>query len=128
VLRALALVVAFVGVLTALLALQLERGRELAILRATGATPRQIRVHVLGQTGLIGLAAGVLSIPLGLALAEVLIHVINQRAFGWSIATSIPPMVMFEALALAVAAALLAGAWPAWRAGRVEPAEALREE
>jgi len=128
VLRGLALVVAFVGVLTALLALQLERGRELAILRATGATPGQIRAHVLGQTGLIGLAAGLLSIPLGLALAEVLIHVINQRAFGWSIATSIPPMVLIEALALAVVAALLAGAWPAWRAGRVEPAAALREE
>jgi putative ABC transport system permease protein len=128
VLRGLALVVAFVGVLTALLALQLERGRELAILRATGATPGQIRAHVLGQTGLIGLAAGVLAIPLGLALAGVLIHVINQRAFGWSIATSIPATVMIEALALAVAAALLAGAWPAWRASRVEPAAALREE
>ena len=46
----------------------------------------------------------------------------------WSIATSIPPTVAIEALALAVAAALLAGAWPAWRAGRVEPAEALRAE
>jgi putative ABC transport system permease protein len=128
VLRGLALVVAFVGVLTALLALQLERGRELAILRATGATPGQIRAHVLGQSGLIGLSAGVLAIPLGLALAEVLIHVINQRAFGWSIATRIPPLVMIEALGLALAAALLAGAWPAWRAGRVEPAAALREE
>ena len=128
VLRSLALAVAFVGVLTALLALQLERTRELAILRATGATPRQIRCHVLIQTLLIGTIAGLLALPLGLGLAEVLIHVINRRAFGWSIATSIPADVLFEALGLALLAAALAGAWPAWRAGRVEPAAALREE
>ncbi len=114
--------------LTALLALQLERGRELAMLRATGATPAQVRALVLLQTGMLGLLAGLFALPLGLALAEVLIEVINQRAFGWSIATRIPSAMPFETLALAVAAAALAGLWPAWRAGRIEPAEALREE
>ena len=128
VLRTLALGVAFVGVLTALLALQLERGRELAILRATGATPGQVRVVVLVQTGVLGLLAGLFALPLGLALAEVLIDVINQRAFGWSIVTHVPWATPPKTLALAVAAALLAGLWPAWRAGRVEPAAALREE
>ena len=128
VLRALALVVAFVGVLTALLALQLERGRELAILRATGATPVQVRAQVIGQTALMGLLAGLFSLPLGLALAEVLVHVINERAFGWTLDTVIAPDVLLEAVGLAVAAAVVAGLWPAWRAGRVEPAAALREE
>jgi len=128
VLRTLALGVAFVGVLTALLALQLERGRELAILRATGATPGQIRIMVLTQTLALGALAGVFALPLGLVLAEVLIEVINQRAFGWSIVTTIPWSTPVETLLLAVGAAALAGAWPAWRAGRVEPAEALREE
>ena len=128
VLRTLALGVAFVGVLTALLALQLERGRDLAILRATGATPNQVRAQVGLQTGAIGLLSGLLSLPLGLVLADVLIHVINRRAFGWSIATRIDPSILAEALALALVAALLAGAWPAWRAARVEPADALRSE
>jgi len=128
VLRTLALGVAFVGVLTALLALQLERARDLAILRATGATPAQVRTQVALQTGVMGLLSGVLSIPLGLVLAEVLIHVINRRAFGWSIATRIDPVIPLQAMALAVVAALIAGAWPAWRAARVEPADALREE
>jgi putative ABC transport system permease protein len=128
VLRTLALGVAFVGVLTALLALQLERGRELAILRATGATPGQVRGMVLTQTVVLGALAGLFALPLGLALAEVLIEVINQRAFGWSITTTIPWAMPFETLLLAIGAAVLAGAWPAWRAGRIEPAAALREE
>lgn len=128
VLRMLALAVAFVAVLTSLLALQFERTRELAILRATGATPGQVRGQVLMQTGTMGLLAGVLSLPLGLALSQLLIHVINRRAFGWTIETAIDPVVLIEAVLLAVVAALLAGLWPAWRAGRVEPAEALREE
>lgn len=128
VLRVLAIVVAFVAVLTSLLALQFERTRELAILRATGATPAQVRGHVLLQTGTMGALAGVLAIPLGLALSQLLIHVINRRAFGWSIETAIDPVILLQALGLAIGAALLAGLWPAWRAGRVEPAEALREE
>lgn len=128
VLRMLALAVAFVAVLTSLLALQFERTRELAILRATGATPAQVRAHVLMQTGVIGLLAGLLSLPLGLGLSQLLIHVINRRAFGWTIETAIDPLILLQALGLAIGAALLAGLWPAWRAGRVEPAGALREE
>jgi len=128
VLRTLALGVAFVGVLTALLALQLERGRELAILRATGATPGQVRAMVLTQTVVLGALAGLFALPLGFALAEVLIEVINQRAFGWSITTTVPWATPLETLLLAIGAAAIAGAWPAWRAGRIEPAGALREE
>ena len=128
VLRMLALAVAFVGVLTALLALQIERRRELAVLRATGATPAQVRTQVTLQTGTMGVLAGLFSLPLGLALSQVLIHVINRRAFGWTIETHVPPEVLLEALALSVVAALIAGAWPAWQAGRIEPATALRAE
>ncbi|PSQ91011.1 MAG: hypothetical protein BRD57_05510 [Proteobacteria bacterium SW_6_67_9] len=128
VLRLLALGVAFVGVLTALLALQTERRRELAILRATGATPGQVAVQVTLQTLLMGLLAGLFALPLGLGLAEMLIHVINERAFGWSITTRVAPLLLGEALALAVVAALLAAVAPAWRAARLEPAHALRSE
>lgn len=128
ILRWLALGVAFVGVVTALLALELERARERAILRATGATPLQIGGVVLLQNGLLGALAGLFSLPLGYALGQVLIHVINRRGFGWSIDTIVPAGVFAEALALAVGAALLAGLWPAWRAARSAPATYLREE
>ncbi|MEJ2344858.1 MAG: ABC transporter permease [Gammaproteobacteria bacterium] len=128
VLRLLAIVVAFIAILSALLALQLERTRELAILRATGFTPAQVGGLVGLQTGLMGLAAGILALPTGLALAAMLIHVINRRSFGWTVSTLVPPEILLQALALAVGAALLAGIYPGWRMARTSPAAALREE
>lgn len=128
VLRLLAVVVAFVGILSALMAMQIERSRELAVLRAQGLTPRQLWGLVSGETGLIGLSAGLLALPLGILQALVLIQVINRRSFGWSMQTVLAPEVLLQALLLALAAALLAGLYPAWRMARTSPALALREE
>ncbi|MCC7018377.1 MAG: ABC transporter permease [Ardenticatenales bacterium] len=127
-LQVLAVVVAFIGVLAALSAVQLERARENATLRATGMTVGQVIRLALTQTGLLGLVAGVLSWPAGLTLALILIYVINRRSFGWTIQTHIDPMIFARALVLAVAAALLAGLAPAWRLVRMPIAASLREE
>ncbi|MCG5536084.1 ABC transporter permease [Ectothiorhodospira mobilis] len=128
VLRLLTVGVAFVGVLSALMALQLERAREHAVLRATGVTPRELGAMVALQSVLLGLAAGLFAIPLGLLMSDVLIDVINRRSFGWSMAHSVPWGVLADGLWLAVAAALLAGAYPGYRMSRARPAEHLREE
>jgi putative ABC transport system permease protein len=128
VLRLLAGFVAFIGVLSSLMALQLERARELGVLRANGMTPGQVWQLVTSQTGLMGLAAGLLSIPVGLTLAAIMIYVVNRRSFGWTIRMEIGPQVLVEALALALVAALLAGVYPAFRMSRTSPALALREE
>jgi len=128
VLRLLAFVVAFVGVLSALAALQLERGRELGLLRASGMTPGQLGRLVVTQTGLIGLAAGVLAVPMGLALSWVMIFVVNKRSFGWTLDMQVGPGVLAQAVGLALVAALLAGVYPAWRMARTSPALALRGE
>ena len=128
VLRLLAVGVAFIGVLSALMALQLERARELAVLRATGLTPRQLWGLVSLQTGLLGLLAGLFSLPLGVALAYVLVHVINQRSFGWTLQLLISGDVLTQAMVLALSAAALAGLYPSWKMSRANPALALREE
>lgn len=127
VLRLLAVLVAFVGVLCALMALQLERMKEFAILRATGATQLQVRCIILIQTVMIGLLSGLLSIPMGLMMADILIDVINRRAFGWSMQHFVPPAVLGEALVLAIFAAFVAGIYPAQKAAKISAAEALRE-
>ncbi len=127
-LQLLAALVAFVGVLSALLSLQLERGRELGVLRAVGLTVRQLRGAVLLETGLMGAVAGLLAIPTGLTLALVLIYIINRRSFGWTLELHAEPGIFIQALLLAVAAALLAGVYPAIRMGRMLAAEALRGE
>ncbi len=128
VLQALVGVVAFLGILGALQSLQMERAREFAVLRAVGWTPRQVRRLVFGQTGLLGLAAGLLAVPLGLALAWLLIRVINVRAFGWTIEFAPGYATLLQGVALAVVAALVGGAHPAWRAGARSPSLDLREE
>ncbi|MDH5326552.1 MAG: ABC transporter permease [Gammaproteobacteria bacterium] len=128
VLRLLAIIVAFVGILSALMAIHIEKSREIALLRTIGLTPRQVWFVISGESGLIGGLAGILAIPLGLALAAILIVVINRRSFGWSMDITLEPMVLFQSVFLAVVAALLAGAFPAARISRVQPADALREE
>jgi putative ABC transport system permease protein len=128
VLRLLAILVAVVGVLSALLALQLERAREFAVLRAIGMTVGELGGLVSLQTGLMGAAAGLLALPTGILLAAVLVFAINRRAFGWTLPFQIDPGLLLETLALAVFAALLAGLYPIWRMTRVRPAEALRSE
>ena len=128
VLRLLAFIVAFVGVLSALMALELERARELGVLRALGLTPGQVRKLVLTQTGLLGAVAGVLALPVGLVLSWVMIYVVNKRSFGWTLRMEIGPEVLLQAVLLAMVGAFVAGVYPAWRMGRAAPALALRGE
>ena len=128
VLHLLTTAVAFIGVLSALMALQLERERELGVLRATGFTPRQVWGLVTAQTGVMGLLAGLLALPVGLMLASVLVFVINRRSFGWTLELELVPGLLVQAVLLAVLAALLAGIYPAFRMSRTSPALALREE
>jgi putative ABC transport system permease protein len=128
VLRMLAAIVAFLGVLSALLAIEMERAREMGVLRALGFAPLQLRALLLVQTGLLGLAAGLIAVPIGTALAGLLVHVINRRAFGWTMDLVVAPADLAVGIGLGVGAALLAGAYPAWRASRGNLAAALREE
>ncbi len=124
----LAIGVAVVGILGAMLALELERSRELGLLRALGLTPGELARSIGVQTGTIGLLSGLASIPLGAAMAWVLIEVVNRRAFGWKIAVDLEPLYLGAGVLLAVGAAIAGGLYPAWRAGAVQPAEAMREE
>ena len=124
----LAVGVAFIGILGAMLALQLERARELAVLRALGMTPVQLGSMMTLQTAAIGLLSGLAALPLGIVMAYVLIEVINRRAFGWQIDMAIAPGTLLASVSFAVLAALLAGLYPAYRAARSRPAMAMREE
>jgi putative ABC transport system permease protein len=128
VLRLLTLAVAVIGVLAALTSVELERAREFGVLRAQGMTPGELVRLVLTETGLLGLAAALLAMPLGALLSALLVYVINRRSFGWSMDLVLEPRAFAVAAGLALAAALLAGLYPAWRVGRVAPAEVLRSE
>jgi putative ABC transport system permease protein len=127
-LQLLATVVAFIGVLSALMSLQLERARELGVLRATGMTVRQMWRLTLLETGLMGAVAGLLAMPTGYVLALILSYVINVRSFGWTLNMELNPIYFLQAFAVALIAALLAGIYPALRLGNMVIAEAIRQE
>ncbi len=128
VLQLLATIVAFVGILAALTAMQLERMREFGMLRAIGLDPRQLWQLILTETSLMGAVAGIVAVPVGTAMALALIYVINRISFGWTLQFAMQPEIYIQAALTAVIAAVLAGIYPAWRIARVSPAVALREE
>jgi len=127
-LQLLAALVAFIGILSTLMSLQLERAREIGVLRANGMTRRQLWRLSMWETGLIGSSAGLIAIPTGFILAIILIYIINLRSFGWTLELRLQPGEFAQAFAVAIGAALLAGIYPAWRMGRMQPASALRNE
>ncbi|HBY59620.1 MAG TPA: hypothetical protein DEH78_07335, partial [Solibacterales bacterium] len=127
-LEAVAVVVAVMGIAGALLALVIDRRRELGLLRFLGASQPQIRRLILCEAGLIGLLANAAGLTLGAALSLILIFVINKQSFGWTIQFHWPVAVLTGALSLIYAATLLAGLYPARVAMALNPMEAVHEE
>jgi len=124
----LAAAIAAVGLVSALLAWELDRIRELSILRALGLTPRGAAAMIEAQTLFMGGAALVAAVPTGLIIAVVLTKVIDRRAFGWHIEMHLHAAQFLNALALALIAALGAGLYPAWRTARAPIAAQMRDE
>ncbi len=127
-LQLLAVVVAFIGILSALMALQLEQTRQYGVMRAIGMTARQLWNYTLIQTGLMGITAGMLAMPIGVALALILTYVINVRSFGWTMQMSLSAQEFVISFGVAVIAALAAGIYPARRLSRLLTSQALRNE
>ena len=127
-LRTIAVIVSFIGVFGALLAQQLERTREYGLLRAVGLNDPEMFRTVLTQTIVVGATAALVAIPVGLLIGGILIEVINPRSFGWSMRMAIPPAVIAGPCVTAFLAALCAGIYPSYRATRVAPAGAMRDE
>lgn len=128
VLRTIAVIVAVVGIFLGLTTLVAERAQELGVLRAIGGSAAQVQRLLLWESGMIGLLASLLGMAAGLCLAVVLTGVINRAFFGWTIQLAFPWVSLAWTPLWIVAAALIAGWIPAWRAGRLNVAEALRSE
>lgn len=126
--RLITILVAFTGVWNALLAFQLEKAREVGILRALGLTLADMHRLILLETALAGAAAGLFAVPTGYALAWILIFIINKRSFGWTLPMYVEPTPFVQAFLLAVGAALLAALYPSWRLHRLPVAAVLRND
>ncbi len=127
-LEAVAIFVAVVGVAGAMLALIMDRRREIALLRFLGAAASQIRGIVLFEAGFIGLFSQALGLLCGGLMSLILIFVINKQSFGWTIQFHMPVAALLGALAFVFVATVLAGLYPANIATSLNPIEVLHEE
>ena len=127
-LEAVAVIVAVMGIAGALLALVIDRRRELGLLRFLGAATGQVRKLILVEAGLLGLLANLAGLALGFALSLILIYVINKQSFGWTIRFHWPVGILLGALTFVYAATVLAGLYPAEVAVRLNPLEVVHEE
>ena len=127
-LEGVAVVVAIFGIITTFLVLIVERERELALLQALGASRRQIMGMVLVESGLAGCLSFLLGAACGSVLSLLLIFVINQQAFGWTIQLHFTPAIYWQTLVLVLSLSLAAAAYPAWRAIQPHLAAILKEE
>lgn len=128
VLRAISVVVAVAGVFLALTTLVAEREREIGVLRSLGASRAQVRGLVLGEAAMIGVVASVVGVACGAGMAMILTWVINKAFFGWTIDLRYPLDVLATTPLWLVPAAVAAAWWPAARASRIAPAQAVRFE
>jgi putative ABC transport system permease protein len=127
-LEAVAVIVAVMGIAGALLALAIDRRRELGLLRFLGAARGQIRKLILVEAGLLGILANLAGLALGFALSLILIYVINKQSFGWTIRFHWPVEILLGALTVVYVATVLAGLYPAQVAVRLNPLEVVHEE
>jgi len=127
-LEAVATLVAVMGVAGALLALVIDRRRELGLLRYLGASSEQLRKLIVSEAGLLGLLANLSGVVLGFFLSLILIFVINKQSFGWTIRLHWAVGVLLGATTVVFLATLLAGYYPAYIAVRLNPIEVVHEE
>jgi len=128
----LALTVASLGIINTLVMAILERRREIGILKALGATDRDVRSLFFAEAGAMGLFGGFFGVALGWLIGSALtwgttIYLHRQNLPGVKI-SYIPWWLALGAIAFAIIVSLVAGLYPAARAARLNPVDALRYE
>lgn len=140
------LLVAGVGIMNIMIVSVVERTREIGILKALGAKNRTILGMFLSEALLVGVLGGLIGIALGAGLSQIMAELIN-RGFGFpsfgegeggmrgssgpgflNINPVYTPSLILGSLAFAIAIGTLFGLYPAWRAAKKEPVNALRYE
>lgn len=117
----LALIVGAFGIANIMLVSVTERTKEIGIMKSMGATNREIISLFLAESVLLGTAGAVIGIPVGLGVgygAAVYADVGFTLPYGW----------VLIAITMGITIGIIAGLYPAWRAARVDPIDALRYE
>ena len=116
------LLVCLINIVALLLAKFLRRSGEVSVRRALGARRRDIFMQFGMESAVIGVAGGVL----GLGIAQLGLWSVRQRPDDYAHLAQMDPGLLLGTVGLAIAASVLAGLLPAWRACRIAPALQLK--
>jgi len=125
-----AILIAMVGVINTILTSVWERMQEIGILKTVGAMPWDIFKLIWTETLILCITGGILGVVFALILArgtDILVRNVLPYAPGGGLVLIDTKLVLIT-LAVILGIGLLSGIYPAWRAGRIRPLEAIRSE
>lgn len=120
-----ALLIGVLGIANTMAMSVFERTREIGILRALGWKRWRILLLIQLEAAALGFAGGILGIGFGWGALRLLSRLPQTASI---VSGAVPPLLLLEAVVVAVLAGLLAGAFPAWRGAKLSPVEALRHD
>jgi putative ABC transport system permease protein len=123
-----AIIVAILGIINTLLVTVIDRRIEIGVLKAIGADPKQMAVMLITEAALIGLAATVLGVFMGVALSAYIISEVLPMQMGWRLTWEFPLVSVLVTFVIAQVVAIVAALWPARSAGKIDPIQALQYE
>jgi putative ABC transport system permease protein len=128
----LALAVASIGIVNTLVMAILERRREIGIMKALGASDSDVRGLFFAEAGAMGLVGGAVGVTLGWVIGRLINFGTNiyleRQHFPPAQIWSVPPWLVLSAITFSIVVSLLSGLYPASRAARLDPVQALRYE
>jgi putative ABC transport system permease protein len=128
----LALAVATLGIINTLVMAILERRREIGVLKALGAADRDVQQLFFAEAGVMGLVGGILGVGLGWLIGRAVTWGTNVYLAKQNLPAArvfaVPMWLIFGGIVFSVVVSLVAGLYPASRAARLNPVEALRYE
>ncbi len=125
---AISLLVGGIGIANTVYTSVLERTKEIGIMKAIGAQNKNILAIFLIESGLLGLIGGVIGVLLGIAISETIEYIAINQLGTTLLRAVIPFYLILGSLTFSFLVGSLSGLWPAWKAIKVKPVEALRYE
>ncbi|NMB55603.1 MAG: FtsX-like permease family protein [Leptolinea sp.] len=122
---ALAILIGGVGMMNSQLMAVFERTREIGVLRAIGWSSRRVMMMILGESVIVSLSGGVIGCVLGVIFLMSFSSIL--QAWGGSIG-NVKPALVAQAFSIVLILGLVGGVYPAWKASRLQPVEAIRYE
>jgi putative ABC transport system permease protein len=120
-----ALLIGILGIANTMAMSVFERTREIGILRALGWKRWRVLLLIQTEAAALGLAGGILGLAVGCGSLRLLASLPQTARI---VSASFPPLLLAEALGIAIIAGVAAGAIPAWRGARLSPVDALRHD